>query len=147
MQTWTTLTHWHWYGMGLFFLLMELLGGGGFLLWIGISAAVVGTVLYLFPQMSWAWQWTIFGIFTIVAAVSWWFYLQKKPIQTDIPTLNRRSEQYIGREFFLEEAIVNGRGRLRVEDGLWRVSGQDLPKGTKVRVIGVDGVILKVEAV
>ena len=32
-------------------------------------------------------------------------------------------------------------------DGVWRISGPDLAAGQKVRVIGADGPVLKVEAV
>jgi len=34
---------------------------------------------------------------------------------------------------------------VKVDDSTWRVEGEDLPEGTKVRVISVDGVVLKVE--
>jgi membrane protein implicated in regulation of membrane protease activity len=47
--------------------------------------------------------------------------------------------------FPLAEPIVNNRGKIRIEDSFWLVEGKDLPLGKKVRVIGVDGVILKVE--
>ena len=55
--------------------------------------------------------------------------------------------QYIGRVFTLEEAIINGRGKVRVDDTLWRVEGADLPLGHKVKVVSVDGVVFKVEGV
>jgi hypothetical protein len=45
----------------------------------------------------------------------------------------------------LEQPIVNGKGKIKVEDSIWRVSGIDMHKGTKVCVIDVDGDILKVE--
>jgi len=48
------------------------------------------------------------------------------------------------REFILDEAIVNGRGRMRVDDGIWTVEGTDLPAGSKVRVTEVSGATLRV---
>jgi membrane protein implicated in regulation of membrane protease activity len=60
--------------------------------------------------------------------------------------LNRRGEQYVGRLFTLQEAVVNGVGKLQVDDTTWRISGVDLPAGRKVRVAGVDGTTLRVEA-
>jgi membrane protein implicated in regulation of membrane protease activity len=50
------------------------------------------------------------------------------------------------RQFVLHEAIHEGRGKVKAGDSLWLVSGPDLPAGTRVRVTGQDGVILKVEA-
>lgn len=141
------LTPWHWLGLGLFFLVLELLTGGGFLLWIGIAAGLVGILLWFVPSLFWAWQWVIFAVLTVVSAVLWWKYLQKRPIHSDQPMLNRRSAQYIGREVILEEPIQNGRGRVHLDDSQWPVVGVDMPKGTKVRVVDVDGILLKVEKV
>ena len=61
--------------------------------------------------------------------------------------LNRRGEQLIGRRYELIEAIVNGRGKARVGDGQWLVSGPDLPVGSTVEVIAVEGTTLKVKPV
>jgi inner membrane protein len=46
----------------------------------------------------------------------------------------------------LSEPIQNGRGKARIDDSVWRVEGADLPAGTQVKVMAVDGAILKVEA-
>jgi membrane protein implicated in regulation of membrane protease activity len=59
--------------------------------------------------------------------------------------LNRRAEAYIGRKFTLDGAIVDGRGRLKVDDTVWLVEGPDLPAGTHVRIIGADNTVLRVE--
>ena len=57
-----------------------------------------------------------------------------------------RAEALIGGEFFLDAAIVRGFGAIRVNDSNWRVSGDDMAAGAKVRVTGVaDGGTLKVE--
>jgi len=53
----------------------------------------------------------------------------------------------IGQRYVLIEAIVNGRGKARVGDGQWLVTGPDLPAGAEVEVVGVDGALLKVRAV
>lgn len=60
-------------------------------------------------------------------------------------TVNRRGEQYVGRRFTLDQPIVNGDGKLRIDDSVWRVAGEDMAAGTIVRVVGADGVILKVQ--
>src|SRR6185312_13260185 len=41
---------------------------------------------------------------------------------------------------------LNGRGKVRVGDGQWLVSGPDLPLGSTVEVVAVDGTTLKVRA-
>ena len=43
--------------------------------------------------------------------------------------------------------MVNGRGRVRLGDSVWTVSGaDDLPAGRTVEVTGVDGTVLQVRA-
>ena len=46
----------------------------------------------------------------------------------------------------LEQAIIDGSGRAKVDDALWVVAGPDLPAGSRVRVVAVDGMTLKVQA-
>ena len=65
--------------------------------------------------------------------------------ESDAPNLNRRSEQYVGRVFALHEPIVNGVGKIRVDDTIWRDYGEDLPLGHKVRVTEVDTSGMQVE--
>lgn len=139
------LTQWHWLGLAAIFLIAEVLVSGGFLLWIGISAVIVGILVWIFPhEISWGMQMLLFAVGAILSSASWWLYLKQNPIKSDEPHLNLRNEQYIGRVFNLSEAIVNGRGKIRSGDSFWSVSGPELPIGTKVKVVGVDGVILKV---
>ena len=64
---------------------------------------------------------------------------------SDVPGLNRRGSEFLGRTFVLHEAIVGGRGKIRAGDTLWLVTGPDLQAGSEVRVTGQDGVLLKVE--
>ena len=45
----------------------------------------------------------------------------------------------------LTEAIVNGRGRLSIDDTVWRIEGPDLPAGTRVTVSAAEGSRLKVK--
>jgi NfeD-like C-terminal, partner-binding len=44
----------------------------------------------------------------------------------------------------LVEPIVNGRGRIRLGDASWTVTGPDLSAGATVEITGADGVVLQV---
>ena len=46
----------------------------------------------------------------------------------------------------LEKPIAEGRGRIRLDDTTWTVSGPDLPAGARVKVIGSSGGQLTVES-
>ncbi|MBI2790544.1 MAG: NfeD family protein [Gammaproteobacteria bacterium] len=142
------LVFWHWFALAVILMILDVtIGANFFFVWCGISAAVVGILMLVIPNMTWEFQFLIFGIGIMTSLVIWRQYLKKMPKVTDQPGLNRRAERYIGRVFDLDEAIENGRGKVRVDDTTWRVQGEDLPVGTKVKVIGVDGTVLKVEKV
>jgi inner membrane protein len=79
--------------------------------------------------------------------VVWTRVLRKRAPPTDQPFLNQRTGKFIGQIHSLEVAIVDGTGKLRLGDSTWRVTGPDLPVGTRVRVIGADAATLKVEPV
>jgi membrane protein implicated in regulation of membrane protease activity len=45
----------------------------------------------------------------------------------------------------VEQAIQNGRGKVRVGDTQWLAEGPDLPAGTRVKVTAAKGSLLVVE--
>ena len=139
------LTYWHWWILGVALVVLEVFAPGTFFLWMGISSGVVGFILLLAPELGWQYQFMLFSIFSIVSIASWRLYLRKHPTQTDRPTLNRRGEQYVGRNFTLEHPIINGLGKIHVDDSTWKIRGEDCDVGSRVKVTGVDGTILLVE--
>jgi len=139
------LQFWHWWIIGVVLVIVELITPGFFLLWIGIAAGVTGVVVFLMPDLSWEVQILIFAPLAVVAVVAARYYLLRNPIETADATLNRRGSQYVGRVFDLQDPIVNGIGKVKVADGVWRAEGPDLPIGAKVKVTAVVGTVLKVE--
>ena len=135
---------WYWWVAAAVFMAIEILLPGIFFLWVGIAAGIVGIVALLFPGLTWPYQVVIFAVLSFGAVLFARVYLKKRPVQSDQPTLNRRGEQYVGRILTLSDPIENGRGRAKIGDGAWSVEGQDLPAGTKVKVVSVDGIVLKV---
>jgi membrane protein implicated in regulation of membrane protease activity len=137
---------WAWIVAGLLLLALELVAPGGFLLWMGISGIVTGLVV-LFWAIGWPLQWLIFGVMSLVTIALWVRWTRSRPTPTDRPHLNQRAEQFIGQEAVLEQAIEQGFGRVALGDTVWRVTGVDLPAGQRVRIVGYEGAVLKVEAV
>lgn len=136
---------WHWLVVGAVLLIAEVVVSGGFLLWIGLSAVLVSFVVWLFPGLTWGTQMMLFGFLALTASIIWWAFLRKYPIHTDDPKLNRRSEQYVGREFELIEPIHNSRGKIKVDGTVWTVTGPELAQGIRVKIIRAQGVILVAE--
>jgi len=139
------LGYWGWWIIGIIFLFLELAVSGYFFLWMAFASLVVGIALYANPDLGWEFQILLFSGVSLASIVVFKLFQRRHPIETDQPALNRRGMQYIDRTFTLDDPIVNGLGTLRVDDTIWRISGADQDVGTSVRVVGVDGVILKVE--
>lgn len=140
-----SIVFWHWWALGVLLLIVELLVPGMFMIWMGEAAFVVGLILWVFPGLVLEYQVIAFSALSVVSIAVFRRYLKRYPVTTDRPLLNRRADQYVGRVFTLEEPIVNGRGRIRVDDSSWRVEGEDCERGTRVRVSAAEGVILRVE--
>lgn len=140
------LSFWDWLGFGTVLLILEVFGAGGYLLWIGVAAAAVGILTYIAPTLSWELQFLLFAIFAVCTALYWWRRQRSVWRKSDQPGLNMRGSELIGQTFVVHDAIVDGRGKIKVGDGVWMVVGPDTPAGDRVRVIAQDGAILKVQA-
>ncbi len=136
---------WNWWIAAIVLVVIEIFAPGTVALWMGISAAVVGLLLLAVPDITWQTQFLVFAVLSVATVIGWRAYQLRYPTVSDQPTLNRRGEQYIGRAFTLDEAIVNGTGKIHVDDTMWKVVGADLAEGTRVRVTGVEGTLLTVE--
>jgi membrane protein implicated in regulation of membrane protease activity len=146
---WGVPLHYWWWVLALILIAGEVMAPGFFLLWIGIAAAVMGIVTWVVPGLGILAQAVLFVILAFASCVFYWKFVRSRLARHDDPaarTLSRRGEQMIGQRFVLVEAIVNGRGKARVGDGQWLVTGPDLPAGSEVEVVGVDGALLKVRA-
>jgi membrane protein implicated in regulation of membrane protease activity len=137
--------YWHWLILGIVLLGLEVFFPGAFFLWMGLAGLVLGGVVLIFPHMGWELQAVIFSVLSLVAIFLGRAWLRRRPVTSAQPLLNQRGRQYIGRQFTLKEPIINGDGKIRVDDSIWKVRGADCPAGSKVEVIGVDGTVLLVK--
>lgn len=123
---------------------IEAITPGFFFLWMGVAALVVGLVLTVIPELAWTYQVLSFALLSVGSIVAWRLRLRRHPTRTEDPLLNRRGHQYVGRVFTLDAPVVNGHGKIRVDDSTWKVVvDQDCPAGIRLRIIGVEGVVLK----
>ncbi len=140
---------WNWMVLGLILLGAEILVPGIFLLWIGIAAIIVGTLsLMLWDTAIWGWQLqsVLFVVLALASAMIGKRYVDRNQEESDEPLLNQRAAQLVGRTATLEEPVVNGHGRIRIGDTMWRVTGQDMVAGTQVRVVAAGSNELAIEA-
>lgn len=136
-----------WLIFGGLLLISELAGTAGYLLWSGISAIIIGAITWLLP-ISWPWQWILFLLLTLLTLGLWWNWQRNSHSRNKSQQLNQPSTRFIGQHSVIMEPIYNGFGRVKIADGSWRAKcAQELPKGTNVEIIGVEGNTLEVKAI
>ena len=111
-----------------------------------IGAGIVTGLLAFVLPIGWPWQVTIFGALALIIVIGWTAISRRRRPHTDQPFLNRRADRYLGHEGIIDEPIQDGAGRLVLDDTIWRITGPDLARGARVRVVGSDGPVLRVEA-
>ncbi len=140
------MTHWHWLSIAVVMLVIEMMIGTVYMLWISFAAAITAALLWLFG-FGWEMQILVFTLVSILAVIAWYQYDKKRDKTSPRPTLNKRGHQYIGRTFELSHAIQNGVGKINVDDSSWKVRGEDAPINTKVKVTDIDGTELIIEII
>jgi membrane protein implicated in regulation of membrane protease activity len=138
---------WYWWVIAVVLLVVEMLVSGFFFLWMSAAALVTGMVVWLIPSASADVQVFVFSSLSIIAIVTWKILVKKSVVVSDRPLLNKRGAQYVGRVFNLYEAIENGQGKIRVDDSIWKVHGEDCGINTKVKVTAVNGTVFQVKKV
>jgi membrane protein implicated in regulation of membrane protease activity len=121
----------------------ETLVPGAVVIWFAASASLIGLVMVAFP-IPWQYQLIGFGLLGLAALLLYRAWRKNNPGTFEQPNLNQRGLQYVGSELVLVEAIEQGSGKAKLGDGVWKVSGPELPAGARVRVTGINGTILTV---
>jgi hypothetical protein len=137
---------WNWLILGAIFLALELFAPGAFMIWLGLAALTVGLISF---GVDWSWQAQLvaFALLSLALIPVWRRFAPRVETPSDSPLLNRRAEGYIGRIFTLEKPIVDGVGRVHIDDTIWRVTGPNSPEGSRVKIVRVEGPNLFVELV
>lgn len=134
-----------WAALALALFAAEALAPGAFMLWMGFAAVLVFVGVLLVPGTSLLLQVIAFVLLSFVAIQIYRTWFRKRDRVSDRPLLNRRAEQLVGRVVVLDQPIRDGLGRAKVDDAFWVVAGPELPAGTSVRIVAVDGMTLKVQ--
>lgn len=136
---------WLWAIAGVVLLTAEILLPGVFLVWIGIAAIVTGVFALLFG-IGIAGQLGLFALYSVLAVmVGRRFYAVKGSDSID-PLLNDRGARLIGKRVLVVQEVDEDSGRVRVGDSEWSARGGPAGPGERVRITGVEGNCLIVEA-
>jgi len=140
----TELGGWSWWIAGVALLALELAIPGNVIVWFGVAAILTGSVALLL-DLGWQVELVIFTVLSVVLLIAGRSYFAREVSPGEQPFLNARAMRLVGGTYVLTHPIVDGQGTIRIDDSNWRVTGPDLPPGTKVRVAGADGAVLAVE--
>jgi hypothetical protein len=143
------LGFWSWLAVALILMALETIVPGVYFLWFGLAAFVVGLLVAMVGALGWgdsfpfAVQLVTFALLS-VATVFGVKKLAGASPQDHHPDINAPGSQFIGRIVVVEQAISNGRGKVRAGDSIWLAQGNDAAAGARVLVTGVNGTALVV---
>ena len=137
---------WLWLIGGVLLLIAEVIAPGFFLVFIGGAAIATGLFALLFG-LGLPLQLALFAVYALLAVmIGRRAYANSANQQSDDPLLNDRAARLVGRMVTVVEAIDDHGGRVRVGDSEWSARGGPAASGERVRITGVDGNCLTVEA-
>ncbi|MEM7469539.1 MAG: NfeD family protein [Pseudomonadota bacterium] len=141
---------WHWIVLGFILAIIEIFLASFFILWFGVAAIIVGTVLWLIP-ISVPTQIVSWAVLSGLLAVAWFRYF--KPLAVDRTKAGLSKEQIVGETGQVVSAPNDEkRGKMRfpapvLGDDEWMfISTDNLKIGDKVVVSDVSGNTLIVKA-
>ena len=135
---------WHWLVVAAVFAVIEIAVPAMVCIWFAAAALGTAAIAWLAPGLAWEHQALIFAALSMASVAIGRVASARIRARSSGSRLNRRAETYVGRTFTLERPIVDGRGRLKIDDTVWLVEGPDLPAGSRVRVISADSALLQI---
>jgi membrane protein implicated in regulation of membrane protease activity len=136
---------WMWLIGGVVLLIAEVIAPGFFLVFIGAAALATGLFTVLFG-LGTAAQLVLFVLYTLLAVFAGRRFYANRTADSADPLLNDRAGRLVGRLVTVVADVDDSRGRVRVGDSEWSARGGPAAAGELVRVTGVEGNCLKVEA-
>lgn len=124
---------------------IEILTLSFFLIWLAIAALITAVVTYFLPDLGLAAQLVIFAIFSVALLIPGRRWVNRSNFAQNKQVVNDRAESMIDR---LGEVVSGKEGmyRVKIGDTEWGGRGdRDLKVGDMIRVVGVDGIMLRIE--
>ena len=136
---------WLWMIGGVLLLIAEIIAPGFFLVFIGAAALATGAFALLFG-LGTASQLALFALYSLIAVMVGRRFYANAAVDSSDPLLNDRSGRLVGKLVTVVEPVDEQSGRVRVGDSEWNARGGPAAAGERVRITGVDGNCLNVEA-
>ena len=138
---------WHWMVLGLLLGLAELIIPSFFIIWFGLGAILVGLVLLAVPGMGFTGQVVMWTIASVGLTVLWFKVFKKQQDKTRAG----QADDVIGESGVLVRGVEPfQKGEVRFQrpvmgSEVWTcLADETIAAGERVRVVSVDGQVLKV---
>ena len=136
---------WLWLIGGVVLLIAEVIAPGFFLVFVGAAAIAAGLFTLLFGLGTVA-QLALFALYAVLAVMlGRRFYGAEAPASSH-GSLNDPARRLVGKVVTVVAAVDEHSGRVRLGDGEWSARGGPAAVGERVRITGVEGNCLTVEA-
>jgi inner membrane protein len=144
------LTVWHWVGLGIILMTLEVGVGTFDLLWIGLGAFATALFALLVPPPAGGWegQLVFFGLTALAFVImgrTLFKGLRRTP--TSHPNLNDRMASMKGQRGEATQAFAHGQGRVKIGDTEWAArddAAEGISVGDEITVVGSEGAVLRV---
>ena len=145
------LLWWHWMVLGMGLGLLELFVPSFFIIWFGLGALLVGVVLLAVPAMAFSAQILLWTAASVVMTVLWFRVFRRDGGKTR----SGQADEVVGEIGVLVKAVeplgmTSARGEVRFQKPIlgadvWPcLADEAIAAGERVRVLAVDGQLLKI---
>jgi len=142
----TAIPWWAWVILAGVLALAELHAPGSYLVWIALGAAFTGIVAAAFDTSIEGQLGAFAAASALSCVVGYFVYRRLHRRHRGETPLNERGLAMIGARGTVCEAFFNGRGKVRLGDGVWLADGPDLAEGAPVIVSAVHGTRVVVQS-
>ncbi len=145
------LTVWHWVGLGIILMTIEVAVGTFDLLWVSVGAFLTALFALIAPLPAGGWQgqMVFFGIVAIAFVISGrTLFKGLRWSPTTHPHLNDRLATMVGQHGEAATMFEDKRGKVKVGDTVWLAEGDAaIREGDRIVVTGSAKGLLKVRAI
>jgi membrane protein implicated in regulation of membrane protease activity len=145
------LTWMHWVSFGIVLMIAELAIGSFFIFWFGLGSVLVGVLMLLAPGLPFAAQVLAWAAASVLFVVLWFKVFKPNQLKTRV---GLSTEQFSGEVGLVTRAIQPfHKGQVQFQrpilgDEKWAaLSDREIAVGERVRVVRVEGNIIRVQAV
>ncbi|PHR61699.1 MAG: hypothetical protein COA43_02935 [Robiginitomaculum sp.] len=133
-----------WLILGFILLVIEVVTGTMYFLWIAAAAFILGVFMFIAPVFDWSTQLIIFAVLTGILLYVGHTHLRPKMKGGEPSDLNDRARSMVGMRVKAVADFETGRGRVQVGDTQWRALMEtgDAKAGQELSIHSIKGTTL-----